>query len=160
MPRELRIHNYIKRGTLLCVYGGGKAKTNTCVGVITRIQSYNLIFVILWLAKFKWFSQERTLGINAINNSLIQFGIWPLGKSWCLINRVIGNPICLWLCLDEFTVLLNLQNIFKINYRLRPLNQNIINTNRKCIASISITNLFNLKHHNDIGTCSQPGLEY
>ncbi|PIM96605.1 putative cob(I)alamin adenosyltransferase [Candidatus Hodgkinia cicadicola] len=154
------MHNYIKRGVSFCIWGGGKAKTSACSGIITRIQSYNLVLIVIWLAKFKWYSQERRVGIASTYKKLIKLNTWPISKSWCLINRAIGNPTCLWLCFDELAILFSLPTLLKITYKLRPTNQNIISTSRRHIASISVTNVLCLKHHNNIGTCAQPGLEY
>ncbi|KON71452.1 putative cob(I)alamin adenosyltransferase [Candidatus Hodgkinia cicadicola] len=160
MSKELRTHNYIKKGMSLCICGGGKAKTSSCIGIITRIQSYDLILTIIWWAKFKWYSKERKLGLMPINSGLFELNIWPINKSWCLINRIIGNPICSWVIFDELAILLNSPILLRIIYRLRSQDQNIISTSRKQIASISTINTTCQKHHNDLGINAQPGLEY
>ncbi len=162
MPRDLRMHNYIRMGIIICIFGNGKIKTSSCIGMIHRSSMYNLVVIAIWLTKFDWTSNERLLGINYIDRNyklyctVMKFS----GKIWCLICRILNNPFVTLLYLDEITTLFNYINIFSLSLRLRLPNQYIICAGRKSLMANSSIISINYQHHIDIGIGACVGIEY
>ncbi len=47
VPRSLKLCNYVRKGAVCCVYGGGKAKTSSCVGSVCRARAYGLSVLLV-----------------------------------------------------------------------------------------------------------------
>ncbi len=156
--KVLKQYNYIKKSIVLCIYGGGKSKTSVCIGIICRTLVYNLVVTLIWHAKYIWYASERRLGIMSVH----YFNIFSkfLGYNWCLMIRIVGNPICMLTCFDELVVLFKYIGLINIGFRLRPCNLYIVCTSRRQSFANNFVNISCIQHHNDLGINAQLGMEY
>ncbi|XXM93767.1 hypothetical protein AAHH84_00135 [Candidatus Hodgkinia cicadicola] len=161
MPRDLRFHNYIKKGLCLCISGGGKFKTSCCLGLILRVVLNNLGCVVVNASKRAWGVQfcllTRFGGCGFGGPAWIKTSDRCGFKAcWCVLCKLAGDPFQFYFCVDEFASLRRL----RLLARLRPRHQTVCVSSRKQLVARCVVQCLSMRHHFERGVSAQLGVEY
>ncbi|ATY93502.1 putative cob(I)alamin adenosyltransferase [Candidatus Hodgkinia cicadicola] len=158
MPRDLRFHNYIRKGLLLCLYGSGKFKTSSCLGFFVRANLRDLPCVFIKAGADVWDFKQTVCTIKNVNNKSNTAAI--LATRWCIICKIVGDPTWLYVILDELT--LSYRRKLKTNFlfTLRPSFQTVCLATRRQMPAHCVVKFSCSRNHYTRGFGARVGLEY
>ncbi|AUG91463.1 putative cob(I)alamin adenosyltransferase [Candidatus Hodgkinia cicadicola] len=168
MPRDLRFHNYIRKGLCVCLYGGGRFKTSAVLGFVARSGFRGLACVSVSVLKLVW-NSKTSLGYCVCRFRQTGDGSQQLNKGcewialvsyWCVISKLIGDPFWLCVCLDEPVLAYRRKLGVRMLFALRPSQQTVFVAARKRISSHCAVQYLCKRNHFNGGIGAQVGIEY
>ncbi|ATW06099.1 putative cob(I)alamin adenosyltransferase [Candidatus Hodgkinia cicadicola] len=161
MPRDLRFHNYIRRGLCVCLYGRGRFKTSACLGFAARSDFRGFSCVSVSVLKLVWDSKAnlsccvcrfRKTGTGCERVALVSY--------WCIVSKLIGDPFWLCVCLDELVLAYRRKFSVYMLFSLRPSQQTVFVAARKRISAHCAVQFLCKRDHFGGGVGAQVGMEY
>ncbi|XXM93368.1 MAG: hypothetical protein AAI946_00325 [Candidatus Hodgkinia cicadicola] len=168
MPRDLRAHNYIRKGLRICLYGRGKLKTSCCLGLVLRASSKGLPCALISASKAVWGAKSWSKccvyklskpSVRAYNLGKTEVRI-VLALYWCIICKLVGDPFWLCVCLDEPALSYKRKLKTQFLFALRPSFQTVCIASRSQMVSQCAIQFICRRSHFNKGFCAQTGLEY
>ncbi|XXN13670.1 MAG: cob(I)yrinic acid a,c-diamide adenosyltransferase [Candidatus Hodgkinia cicadicola] len=168
MPRDLRFHNYIKKGLCVCLYGRGRFKTSACLGFAARSDVRGVPCVSVSVLKLVWSSEAnlsycvcrfRKAGVGAHRSDNGSKHV-ALASYWCIVSKLIGDPFWVYVCLDEPVLAYRRKLSVYMLFALRPSQQTVFVAARKRISAHCAVQCLCKRNHFSGGIGAQVGMEY
>ncbi|AUG34014.1 putative cob(I)alamin adenosyltransferase [Candidatus Hodgkinia cicadicola] len=94
MPRDLRSHNYIRKGLCVCLYGRGRFKTSACLGFAARSDFRGVSCVSVSVLKLVW-GPKAGSGCCVCRFRKTGGGCEciALASYWCIVSKHYWRPV-------------------------------------------------------------------